>query len=522
MPAALAGPLDRLRTTLATMTAQQKAVAGVLVLVLAFGAFFFVRWVTTPTYQPLFSNLSATDAAAITEELAAEGVDYQLQGTGTVLVPKDQVNSLRLTIAGKGLTPQAGSSSGYALLDRQGITTSEFEQQTTYQRALEGELNNTLQTMKGVQTAAVHIAMPKDEVFVTDTSNPTASVLLALSPGTELSGEQVQTVVNLVSGSIAGMKPADVSVSDTTGRVLSTTGGSGTTGQADATTTFQNTLQNNAQQLLDRVLGPGNAIVTVAATMDFDQSQSTSTTYSYPAAIPATSEQSSTETYTGTGNGASGVLGTDGTSGTTTGGNGSYNKNSTTTNNPINTTVENTVAAPGKVQRLTVAVALNTADGVTAVPGTIQDLVSQAVSLDPARGDTITVASMAFSTAAADAAQAGIAAAQEAEASARMWSMVKTGAVVGGLLLVVLLVWLKNRKRTGDLDEDYEEFEGDYDDVEALQVASTRDAGLQARTSAAIEAMERQRLRGEITSMIETQPDAVASTLRGWLAESRT
>ena len=521
MPGFLIGPMDRVRTTLATMTFQQKALAGVLVLGLALGAFFFVRWVTTPTYQPLFSNLSQTDAAAITDELSTEGVDYQLQGTGTILVPKEQVDSLRLTIAGKGLTPQAGSDSGYALLDQQGITTSEFEQQTTYQRALEGELNNTLESMDGVKSAAVHIAMPKDEVFVTDTSDPTASVLLDLTPGTELSGEQVQTVVNLVAGSIAGMKPADVSVSDTTGRVLSTTGGAGSTGQADATTTFQNTLQTNAQQLLDRVLGPGNAIVTVAATMDFDQSQSTSTTYSYPTTLPATSQQSTTETYTGNGNGASGVLGTDGTTGATTGGNGSYDKNSTTTNNPVNTTVENTVSAPGKVQRLTVAVALNTAAGVTAVPASIQDLVSQAVSLDPARGDAITVASMGFSTAAADAAQAGLADAQAAEASAQMWSMVKTGSIVGGLLVVVLLVWLKNRKKKGDLEDDYEEFD-EYDDVDALQVPSTRDAGLQARTSAAVEALERQRLRGEITSMIETQPDAVASTLRGWLAESRT
>lgn len=304
MPPFLAGPMDRVRTTLATMTFQQKAVAGVLVLGLALGAFVFVRWVTTPTYQPLFSNLSQTDAAAITEELSSEGVDYQLQGTGTILVPKEQVDALRLTIAGKGLTPKAGSDSGYALLDQQGITTSEFQQQTTYQRALEGELDNTLESMDGVTSAAVHIAMPKDEVFVTDTSNPTASVLLDLAPGTELSGEQVQTVVNLVSGSIAGMKPADVSVSDTTGRVLSTSGGAGTTGQADATATFQNTLQTQAQQLLDRVLGPGNAIVTVAATMNYDQSQSTSTTYAYPTQIPATSESTTSEKYTGTGSGA--------------------------------------------------------------------------------------------------------------------------------------------------------------------------------------------------------------------------
>ncbi len=522
MPAALAGQLDRVRTTLATMTSQQKLLAGVLVLGLALGSFFFVRWVTTPTYEPLFSNLSSTDAAAITEELTAEGVAYQLQGADTILVPKEQVYSLRLAIAGKGLTPSAGSDSGYALLDEQGITTSEFEQQTTYQRALEGELNNTLEAINGVKTASVHIAMPKDEVFVTDTSDPTAAVLLELTPGTELSGEQVTSVVNLVSSSISGMQPSGVTVTDQDGTQLSAgTGGASTDSQADDTNTFQATLQSNAQRLLDQVLGAGNAIVTVAATMNFDQSQSTATTYTYPTEIPALSESNQTETYTGAGGGAAGVLGTDGTTGATTGGDGSYDRANTTTNNPVDTTVTNTIAAPGQVERLTVAVAVNSADGSAVPNGTIQDLVSQAVSLDPARGDQITVASMAFNTAAAEAAQADLAAAEAAAASEQMWSLVKTGAIVGGLLLVVVLVWLRNRKRSDDL-EDYEDYDADSLDDDPLQIPSTRDPRLDLRTSEAIEALERRRLRGEITSMIEAQPDQVASTLRGWLAESRT
>ena len=523
MPAALAGQLDRVRTTLATMTFQQKALAGVLVLGLALGSFFFVRWVTTPTYEPLFSNLSSTDAAAITEELTAEGVAYELQGADTILVPKEQVYSLRLAMAGKGLTPSAGSDSGYALLDQQGITTSEFEQQTTYQRALEGELNNTLEAINGVKTASVHIAMPKDEVFVTDTSDPTAAVLLELTPGTELSGEQVTSVVNLVSSSITGMAPSGVTVTDQDGTQLSAgTGGASTDSQADDTASFQGTLQSNAQRLLDQVLGAGNAIVTVAATMNFDQSQSTATTYTYPTTIPALSESNQTETYTGSGGGAAGVLGTDGTTGATTGGgDGSYDRANTTTNNPVDTTVTNTIAAPGQVERLTVAVAVNSADGSAVPNGTIQDLVSQAVSLDPARGDQITVASMAFNTAAAEAAQADLAAADAAAASEQMWSLVKTGVVVGGLLLLVVLVWLRNRKK-GELDDDYEEYDADLADVDPLQIPSTRDPRLDLRNSGTIEALERQRLRGEITSMIQTQPDQVASTLRGWLAESRT
>ncbi len=169
------------------------------------------------------------------------------------------------------------------------------------------------------------------------------------------------------------------------------------------------------------------------------------------------------------------------------------------------------------------SVLMNSAKAGTVPQTTIQDLVSNAVSLDPARGDAITVASMPFDTTAATAAAAELAASAAADASTQKWSLIKTGAIVGGLLLLVLLVWFRNRKRQADFEEDYEALELEAaDDLDPLMVASTRDAALGLRTSAAIEALERQRLRGEITSMITAQPDAVASTLRGWLAESPT
>ncbi len=182
MPAVLAGPLDRIRATLATMTFAQKVTVLVLVLGLALGGFLFVRWVTAPTYAPLFSNLASTDASAIVDELNAEGVSYQLaDGGSTVMVAKDSVYDLRLTMSGKGLP--AGSDTGYSLLDQQGITTSEFEQKTTYQRALEGELSNTLEALDGVQTAVVHIALPKDQVFATDAGKPTGLGAAAAAGG---------------------------------------------------------------------------------------------------------------------------------------------------------------------------------------------------------------------------------------------------------------------------------------------------------------------------------------------------
>src|SRR3954462_5128870 len=180
MPAALVGPMNRVKTLLSTISLGQKIVIGLLLAGLVLGGFMFTRWITAPTMTPLFSNLASADASAIVEELNAEGVTYELAAGGqTIMVGQEQVYDLRLTMSGKGLP--AGNDTGYALLDQQGITTSEFKQQVTYQRATEGELEKTLEALKGVNTAVVHIAMPKDEVFVTDQGKPTASVLLDLA-----------------------------------------------------------------------------------------------------------------------------------------------------------------------------------------------------------------------------------------------------------------------------------------------------------------------------------------------------
>jgi flagellar M-ring protein FliF len=185
MNKALAGTLERARSTFATVSLGQKVVIGLLLAGLLLGGFFFLRWITAPTQAPLFSNLAASDAAAIVEELNAAGVSYTLTDGGqTIMVAKDAVYDLRLQMSGQGLP--AGQDTGYALLDEQGITTSEFQQQTTYRRALEGELSKTLEALDGVNSAIVHVALPEDEVFVTEQAEPTASVLLDLAAGTQL------------------------------------------------------------------------------------------------------------------------------------------------------------------------------------------------------------------------------------------------------------------------------------------------------------------------------------------------
>jgi len=457
MPAALAGPLARIRSVLSTISLGQKVVIGLLAVGLLLGGFFFYSWITAPTYSPLFSNLASTDASAIVDELNAQGVSYELaDGGGTIMVPKDQVYDLRLAMSGKGLP--AGQDTGYALLDQTGVTTSEFQQQVTYQRAIEGELANTLEAIHGVTTAVVHIALPKDEVFVADQGKPTASVLLDLAAGTQLSGEQINAVTNLVSSSIEGMDPTDVTVADSTGQVLSAAGTGLTAAAGDQRSQmeqeYENRLAANAQQILDRVVGPNRAVVSVRADLDLSQRQSTSETHSYNQGTPPVSESTSSETYNGNGTAVGGVLGPENApNGTAGGGTSSYDKQETTTNNSVDTTKETVQSAPGAINRLTVSVVMDGTVAGNLNQQQIQSLVGNAVGLDTARGDAITVASMPFDTTSADQAAAEIAAAQKAEQQAQMWSLIKTGGIGLGILLVVLLVWLRSRRR-GEIEEE--------------------------------------------------------------------
>jgi flagellar M-ring protein FliF len=531
MPPFLAGPVARIRSTLSTITLGQKVMIGLLTIGLVLGGIFFYNWVTAPTYAPLFSNLAATDASAIVDQLNSQGVSYQLaDGGATIMVPNTDVYNLRLSLSAKNLPSQ--NNTGYALLDQQGITTSQFQQQVTYQRAVEGELAKTLEAIKGVNAAVVHIAMPKDTVFTDDAGTPTASVLLDLSAGTKLDAQQVQAVTNLVSSSIEGMKPTDVTVADSNGTVLSAAGSGLTAAAGDARTQMETDkekqLQDSAQQILDKIVGPNHAQVSVRADLNLDQSSSTAETYSYANGTPPVSQSTSTETYSGTGSAVGGVLGntSNGTAGSS-GGNGNYSKTTGTQDNAVGKTTTTTQSAPGEVKRMTVSVVLDSAVAGNISQQQIQSLVGNAVGLDSARGDAITVATMPFDSSAAKQAAAELAAAKAADSQAQMWSLVKNGAIGLGVVLLVLVVWLRSRRRR-EVEEEYEPLELTDDlltELDRLRVASTReDPQVAPRDRAALEAeaAERARVRGEIAAMVSERPDEVASMLRGWLSEARS
>src|SRR5437763_5481507 len=332
--------VKKLGKTFGAFTPGQKAVTLFAVVAIVAGGVVFAKWASAPTYTPLFSNLSTTDASAIVDKLTSSGTPYQLtDGGATIMVPQSQVYDLRLKMSGQGLPAQ--SDTGYSLLDKQGVTTSDFMQNVDYQRALEGELGKTIKSINGVQAATVHLALPPKDVFATDTQKPTASVLVTTAMGRTLSPDQVQSVVHLVAASVVGLDPNQVTVADSGGNVLSTGNGQalagGTSGRNQQTQTFEQRMNDAVQQMLTSVVGPGHAVVKTSADLDYDQTDTKTQTYVAPSpSTLALSQSTNVETYNGTGGaGGCGVLGPDNIQVPTGGGNGTYNHSTSTVDNAV-------------------------------------------------------------------------------------------------------------------------------------------------------------------------------------------
>jgi flagellar M-ring protein FliF len=279
--------------------------------------------------------------------------------------------------------------------------------------------------------------------------------------------------------------------------------------------------------MLSRVVGPGHAVVSVRAEVDLDQRHSTSETYNYNNGTPPVSSSRTTEQYNGNGTPVGGVLGPENTADAAPnagGGNSSYNKESSVDNNAVDRTTTEEQSAPGTIDRLTVSVVLDQAVAGSLNQGQIQQLVETAVGYDQARGDDITVAARPFDTTAADAAAADMEAARQEEASAQMWSMIRSGGIAAGIALIVLLVWLRARKNR-PIEDEYEPLELTDDmlaELDRLRVESSREAAPRIDTrELELEAAERARVRGEISSMVSERPDEVAAMLRGWLTENK-
>jgi len=550
MPAAVQERWAKLVEALKGFTVQQRTIAVILLAVIALGAFALVSWLAKPSMTPLFSGIDPADANAIVEQLRTDGVPYELTaGGGTILVPEEQVYDQRLKAAAAGL-PEAGSGGGYSLLDTMGVTSSEFQQDVTYKRAIEGELAKTISAMSGVKTASVQLAIPEQTVFVDEQRDPTASVFVETKAGASLTADQVQAIVNLTSASVEGMAPTDVAVTDSAGTVLAAVGTGATGSGTDQAGEYETKIRSSVQAMLDKVVGPGNSSVAVAA--DLDQASGTRVTESFtePETGPvALSESGTSEQYgagaAGAGT-AAGVLGPDNIAvpnvGTGQAADGGYLNESATKNNAVDKTTETMSIPAGGVARQTVSVALDAQAAQGANVQTITDLVRTAAGIDPARGDAVEVQIVDFDTTAADDAAAALEAADAAAASEAMWSTIRTAGIISAIalaLVVGLVVFARRSRRQAREDVDLGELDsapaGTWDATmplsldDAVSSSTLRLPGMAEPPTellpavdvppASPEALTAERKRADIDALAARDPDRTADLLRELLDE---
>jgi flagellar M-ring protein FliF len=499
-------------------TSGQKAMSVLAVIAALVGGLIFFHEAGKPSYQPLFTGLKASDASAITSKLSGDGVPYQLaDGGASVLVPGKDVDSERLAMSAAGLPSQGG---GFSNLDKQGLTSSSASQAAAYQDDLQNELESTIESIQGVTSAQVAIALPQTDTFgVATASTTTASVLVGLGTGAALTSTQIQSIVHLVASAVPNLNASNVTVADTNGNMLAAPGvNTDDSGSACQTKAFDTAMDSSLDQLLATVSGAGNVDVQVASDLNCDKNTTTSNLVQTgkngkPVVVP-TSATSDKETFSGNGTALGGALGTTTTapSTTTTGtsGAGAYVKTDSAKQFAVATVNSTVQTAPGQIRRLTVAVLLNTKANIN--PASVKSLVTAAAGIQTKRGDSVTVVSMPFSTASTTAAKAAATAAAKAKKSAGLLSIGRTALLVIGLIVLILLLLRgskKERRTAVALPAD-----GTH------QLLAAHQASLDAAADRlAITGARPSKNTGDLNDFIDSSPDEIADLLRSWTRE---
>ena len=507
---------DRATRALKGFSPAQLVIIGLLSALGITGFVFFMKWVSAPSYGVLLAGLDPKDAAAVTAKLQSDGVSYKLSSGGTtVLVPQGSLDKERLSIAAAGL-PAGSTSNSWAAFDKQGLTSSSFQQQVAYQRALESTLADSLQQIDGVRSAQVHLALSQQRLFTQDQQPARASVLIQ-TDGTP-SSDTVDAMTHLIASAVPELDPKDVSITDGNGTLL--TGGSDAGGSKlnQARSSYEDSLSAQVTSMFDTLLGPGHAVVRVNAEMDTSSTTIDSQVYDPKKTVPLTSS-TSTEKYgpgTNPSTTTSGVVGASQTGSTSTTGSSSsngYTKTDTQTTNGVSVQTSHSVVAPGGVKRLTVAVAVDSHAKNVPTVSEIQSMVSNAVGLNPSRGDTISVATPAFATTTTSSKKAAAASASPVQV---VTSHVPQ--VVGGVvLLLVGLGLLRSVRRGSATDVPLEQVTAAVEARRRAELgAGTAPLGLPAGS------VPLPRSEGDPTAALDGSPDEVAGLLRGWLASTGT
>jgi flagellar M-ring protein FliF len=384
-------------------------------------------WSQTPDYRVLYGNLSDRDGGTVIAALQQMNVPYKFADGGALMIPAGQVHEMRLRLAAQGL-PKGGLV-GFELMETQKFGVSQFAEQINYQRALEGELARSIQSLSSVQNARVHLALSKPSAFLREQPKPSASVVLNLYTGRTLDSTQVSAVVHLVSNSVPDLQAKNVSIVDQNGNLLSAD-------QSDAVRAAIDPAQLKYRQEIERgynsrieailapITGPNNVRAQVSADLDFSETENAEEIYKPNPAAIRSQQTSEALTTNGTGapGGVPGALSNQPPAPATapitapaapgaaaaTAALPTNTRKDATINYEVDKTIRHTRQEVGRIKRLAVAVVVNNRrqvnkDGkVTFTPlkeeelAKITSLVKEVMGYDKERGDTVSVMNSAF------------------------------------------------------------------------------------------------------------------------------
>ncbi|MEX0605957.1 MAG: flagellar basal-body MS-ring/collar protein FliF [Marinobacter sp.] len=384
-----------------------------------------VLWAQEPNYQPVVGDLSSYNPQEVTAILDQSGIEYRMDPqSGALMVPSENVYDARLALAAQGVTDT--QTIGYELLDQdRGLGTSQFMETISYRRGLEGELARTIGSMRSVKGARVHLAIPQRSVFVRDARTPTASVFLEVYAGRRLEQEQIAAIMNLVAGSIPEMQKSNVTIVDQTGNLL--TGQEEDSGrqqmqdQQDYLTRVEQRLTQRIASMIDPIIGDGRFRAEVTADLDFSSVEQAEELFNPDQQAVRSEREMTDQRGTGALGGIPGALANqppadpvvpeqaNGEDGEPVAAPPVNVRRESTRNYEMDRTVSYVRQEQGRIQRLTVAVAVDDrkmvdpATGeVTYEPWTEQALqrmtmlIRDAVGYSAARGDSVTVMNTPF------------------------------------------------------------------------------------------------------------------------------
>lgn len=528
-----AGIQKSIREFWGKLSRPQKVITVAAPLAVAIALFSLLYWASHPQYVAIFTKLPDTEAGAITTKLKDLKVSYQLADNGSsILVPQKQASEIRLELANSGL-PQGSKFSWSDSLNQMRVGETEADRRLRYILGLQNELETTLKSLTGVQDARVHIVMPEPTLFVEKEKATTAAVTLKLNPGTKVTEDQVRAIANLLSSSVEGLQPENVTIVDTGGNVLSDLiGKKNDPGRMTATQlllkqTTEDNIQKSVQSMLNQVFGSGKTVVRANATLGFDQ-VTTNSVKNGPGAVVSeayTTDKSTNGTGAGTVPGVNtnvpGYVAPVGTGTTST-----SDKSTGTKNYQVDTTQEQRISNQGDIQRLSISVMLDADTVTTAQADQIKSIVASAAGIVLARGDDIQVAAMPFD-------KTGILQQEKEFADAARKEQMRTyieygaGALLGILFLIFILRMRSKRKKENMSFGLGQEFQpvplAAAEELLLAQQEAEQEAELKLaqKKQKSAEEIQRQKVKDAVELYANNNPDEVARLVKSWIAEER-